>query len=711
MDDTLTDPLAGRLLDGRYAVTARIAHGGMATVYLALDTRLDRQVALKVMHAELARDDEFVRRFIGEAKSVAKLSHQNVVAVYDQGADGQFLYLAMEYVPGRTLKDLLREYGRFSPAAALDIMAGVLDGLAAAHRSGIVHRDVKPENVLLTADGRVKVADFGLARAQAATGHTRSGLIIGTVAYLAPELVTGGTPIGPYTDVYSAGVLLYELLTGRQPFTGETPISVAYQHVNSDVPAPSALLPEIPASVDRLVRSATEHDPAVRPADAAAFLNAIRQVRAELGPPAAAQAGRVSTGPNGYGTAPNEYGTAPDGYGTGPNGYAGPGPTGLTGRIGPGAQGLAEAPWLDAESWPGTNGWQAAGGQGGTNGWSTQPGGGLPGNTGGFGFAGDGGSHTMVVHRDEVADYLGRGSFLGRWLFSRRLIGVVLVFALAVGLSVGGWWYASGRYTSIPTVAGDTVAAATTALTHNGFKVKTGAEENSNSVPKGMAAATSPSGRALKGSTITILVSAGPFTSVVPAVRGDTLAAAKSALAGKHLNAVVQKIGSTMAKGTVVGTTPKAGTTWPQTHPVTILVAGGQPLPNFVGMQQGAAAQLAAHDQLSVTYVKKSSSDRPTGQVLAQSPVKGSLMYSGEHVTLTVSSGPPEVAVPDVKGMSPEQARTRLEEAGFTVNVLGSDFFGKVTGENPSGKAPYGSEITINVASGGGGGCTGWLCF
>ena len=192
MDDTLADPLAGRLLDGRYAVTARIAHGGMATVYQATDTRLDREVALKVMHAELARDEEFVRRFIGEAKSVARLSHQNVVAVFDQGADGPFLYLAMEYVPGRTLKEVLRDSGRFSPAAALEIMTGVLDGLAAAHASGIVHRDVKPENVLLTADGRVKVADFGLARAQAAAGHTRAGLLIGTVAYVPPEQVTGG---------------------------------------------------------------------------------------------------------------------------------------------------------------------------------------------------------------------------------------------------------------------------------------------------------------------------------------------------------------------------------------------------------------------------------------------------------------------------------------------------------------------------------------
>ena len=285
MDDTLADPprstLLGRLLDGRYAVTTRIAHGGMATVYQATDTRLDRQVALKVMHAELARDEEFVRRFIGEAKSVARLSHQNVVAVFDQGSDGSFLYLAMEYVPGRTLKEVLRDSGRFSPATALEIMTGVLDGLAAAHASGIVHRDIKPENVLLTADGRIKVADFGLARAQSAAGHTRAGLLIGTVSYVPPEQVTGGST-GPGGDVYSAGVMLFELLTGRLPFTGDTPLSVAYQHVNSGVPAPSALVPGIPAAVDQLVLAATSRDPARRPADAGEFLRAVRQVREGL---------------------------------------------------------------------------------------------------------------------------------------------------------------------------------------------------------------------------------------------------------------------------------------------------------------------------------------------------------------------------------------------------------------------------------------------
>src|SRR5262245_4367476 len=183
MDTTLARPPIGQLLDGRYRVESHLAHGGMATVYVGTDTRLDRMIALKIMHAELANDGNFVRRFVAEARSVARLSHPNVVTVFDQGADGRTLYLAMEYVPGRTLRDVLRERGRLTPREALDIMAGVLSGLAAAHEAGIAHRDVKPENVLL-GDGRtVKVADFGLARLLSQASHTKTGTIIGTAAY------------------------------------------------------------------------------------------------------------------------------------------------------------------------------------------------------------------------------------------------------------------------------------------------------------------------------------------------------------------------------------------------------------------------------------------------------------------------------------------------------------------------------------------------
>ncbi|GIH23090.1 serine/threonine protein kinase [Acrocarpospora phusangensis] len=271
MDTTLTDPLLGQTLDGRYRVESRIARGGMASVYLALDVRLDRMVAVKVMHRSLAEDPQFVRRFIGEAKSVASLSHPNVVQVFDQGTDGDHVYLSMEYFPGKTLRDVLRDRGRVPAREALEIMIPVLAALGAAHQAGLIHRDVKPENVLLTDDGRVKVVDFGLARAIEASNQTKSGIMIGTIAYMSPEQVTAGVA-DVRADVYAAGIVLYELLTGRQPYEGESPMSVAYRHVHDSVPAPSLLAPETPAALDALVLSATSKDPDQRPADAAAML-------------------------------------------------------------------------------------------------------------------------------------------------------------------------------------------------------------------------------------------------------------------------------------------------------------------------------------------------------------------------------------------------------------------------------------------------------
>ncbi|MGW0938182.1 Stk1 family PASTA domain-containing Ser/Thr kinase [Streptomyces sp. NPDC002666] len=280
MDTTLQDPLVGQLLDGRYRVDARIAVGGMATVYRAMDTRLDRVLALKVMHPALAADASFVERFIREAKSVARLAHPNVVAVFDQGAQGQYVYLAMEYVAGCTLRDVLRERGALQPRAALDILEPVLAALGAAHRAGFVHRDMKPENVLIGDDGRVKVADFGLVRAVGAVTNT-TGSILGTVSYLAPEQIEHGTA-DTRADVYACGVVLYEMLTGTKPHTGDSPAQVIYQHLNEDVPAPSAVVPGLAAELDGLVASATARDPEVRPFDAVALLAESRRARSGL---------------------------------------------------------------------------------------------------------------------------------------------------------------------------------------------------------------------------------------------------------------------------------------------------------------------------------------------------------------------------------------------------------------------------------------------
>ncbi len=630
MDDTLADPLTGRLLDGRYAVTARIAHGGMATVYQATDTRLDREVALKVMHAELARDEEFVRRFIGEAKSVARLSHQNVVAVFDQGADGPFLYLAMEYVPGRTLKELLRANGRFPPATALEIMAGVLDGLAAAHASGIVHRDVKPENVLVTADGRIKVADFGLARALSAAGHTRAGLLIGTVAYVPPEQVTGGTT-GPRGDVYSAGVMFFELLTGRLPFTGDTPLSIAYQHVNTDVPAPSAMAPGIPPTIDQLVLAATSRDPARRPADADEFLRVVRHVREGMAEP-----------------------------------------SGFTGVMGAGVQGMAEAPWLDLDS-----GYHASPSRAS-----------LPAD-----------SHTLIVDREDGGGRHqgGREPFLGRWLFGPRLLIVVLIVALGAGIGLGGWWLFSGRFTHVPAVSGDSVTQATTVLTADGFTVRQGAKVHSNTVGKGRVVGTSPTGRVSKGATITLVLADGPFTSVVPTVQGKTQAAAQAALQHVHLVTTIQKMGANAPVGTVIGTNPPAGTTWPQTKTVTILVASGPPLPNFTGQNIDAARQWASQNNVHLQEQPDGNSQDPEGTVISQQPGGGATFQPGQTVVVQVSTGPQLVNVPDPIGMTVQNATRLLEDAGFQVKVNRYFVSNKVFDFSPVGQAPRGSTITLDV--------------
>ncbi|HTB56214.1 MAG TPA: protein kinase, partial [Trebonia sp.] len=513
MESVLADALIGRMLDRRYHVRSRIAHGGMATVYLATDTRLERQVALKVMHAELARDADFVARFIGEAKSVARLSHPNIVQVFDQGSDGQFLYLSMEYVPGRTLRSLLRERGWLPWSEALEVMDPTLAGLSAAHEAGIVHRDVKPENVLLTADGRVKVVDFGLARAQAAAGNTRSGLIIGTVAYIAPEQVTGGIT-DSRTDVYAAGVMLWEMLSARQPHSGDSPLAVAYKHVNEEVPPVSAYVGGIPPALDQLVRAATSRDPRQRPPDAGAFLRAVRALRGGMGDESDAITGAW---------ADPDRGPAP--------GYNGAGAVAAIGMGSPGGPGGPGSP---------------AGGShtmvvGGGNGYDAGPAG-----------YGHGSVYEGAPYDGEVT-FGGHEPFLQRWLFTRRLAYLVGGLAVVLGLVFGGWWLTSGRYTPVPSVDGMTLTAATRELHQAGFEVQRGPQVTDNAVAKGDVISMSPSGRAVSGATIVLTVSAGPKMITVPPVTGQNLQGAIAALrkAGLTVSDTPQNVA---ADGVAVGT-------------------------------------------------------------------------------------------------------------------------------------------------------------
>ncbi len=279
-----TDPLDSTLLDGRYLVQGKIASGGTSTVYRGLDVRLDRPVALKVMDSRYAGDSQFLTRFQLEARTVARLKNPGLVAVYDQGQDGRHPFLVMELIEGGTLRELLAERGPMPPHAVVAVLRPVLGGLAAAHRAGLVHRDVKPENVLISDDGEVKIADFGLVRAVAAAGITSTSVILGTAAYLSPEQVRDGNA-GPRSDVYSAGILTYELLTGGTPFTGDSPLSVAYQRLDNDVPRPSSLIEGVPTQFDDFVACATARDPAQRYADAIEMLADLDAIAEELGLP------------------------------------------------------------------------------------------------------------------------------------------------------------------------------------------------------------------------------------------------------------------------------------------------------------------------------------------------------------------------------------------------------------------------------------------
>jgi eukaryotic-like serine/threonine-protein kinase len=653
MESALADALIGRMLDNRYHVRSRIAHGGMATVYLATDSRLDRQVALKVMHAELARDPGFVGRFTGEAKSVARLSHPNIVQVFDQGSDGQFLYLAMEYVPGRTLRSLLRERGQLSWGEALEVMDPMLAGLAAAHHAGIVHRDVKPENVLLTDDGRVKVVDFGLARAQAAARNTRSGLIIGTVAYIAPEQVTGGVT-DLRTDVYAAGVLLFEMLTGRQPHTGDSPLAIAYKHVNEEVPPVSGYVADVPAGVGQLVRAATGRDPRQRPRDASAFLHAIRSLRGgtsndaitgawpDPGQPRAMTAGAVEAASL------------------------------------PGAPGLAGAPIAPGG---GSHTMVVAGGGYDPAGYAHGP-------------AYDGGA----TYGGEVS-FGGGEPFLQRWLFSRRVVYLAASVAAAVGLAFGGWWLTSGRYAPLPGVTGMTLSAATRALHQAGFAVQQGTQVTDNTVPKGDVLGTSPSGRAVPGSTIVLTVSAGPRMIVVPSVSGQSVPGAIALLrkAGLTVSDTPKQVGVDGATiGTVAGTTPGTGTSWPANRTVYVDVVAGAALPDLRGQNIDTIQSWAGSNNIQLN-VQQVDSDQPQGIIVRQSPDPGSPVVQGQtQVTVYVSNGPQEVTIPDdLNGKSFNDAQHELEQLGFQVNGQQFGPGDRVFAVSPTGSAPQGSTITV----------------
>ncbi|MBB5491727.1 serine/threonine-protein kinase [Nocardiopsis metallicus] len=645
---TTSDPLVGATLDRRYFVESRIAGGGMATVYVAHDLRLDRRLALKVMHPSLAQDPTFVQRFINEAHSVAKLSHPNVVQVFDQGEDQGHVFLAMEYVPGQTLRDLLKDRGRLAPKQALNFMASVLAALGAAHQAGMVHRDVKPENVLISKDGRVKVADFGLARAveQSNQGLTRTGTLMGTAAYLAPEQIEKGVA-DARSDVYAAGIMLYELLTGGQPHTGETPIAIAYQHVNEDVPRPSHFLPNLPAEVDALVTKATERDPKYRPSNAGQYLAKVLDVLRTLpdtvtGAAAGAPLAPVAPQANSAATM-----TAPQL---------------IAGGAGPGTENATMVVDMNGADLP------------------------------------------PVEYDDEYDDYPEGG---GSW-FSRNRMLVVGAAVMALVVGVAGWWFLIGQFESVPDVVGLGPEAASEQIRGAGLVFELSDETvYSDEAEAGQVGRTDPeAGERLSPSDeVTVFLSKGPQEVSMPNLVGDDFANAVKALEDLGFdegNIVQEKQDSPdNAPGEVLATSPEAGAEADREGTVTLTVSSGIPVPSLAGETREDAEETLSDLGLTVEVVEEESESIDEGTVISQSPDTGTNVGPGATVTLTVSSGPPEVEIPDVVGDSIRDARDALEDAGFEVEV--ERIFGgrRIGHQSHTGTAPEGTKIKITATPGG----------
>ncbi|MEU3553142.1 Stk1 family PASTA domain-containing Ser/Thr kinase [Streptomyces fragilis] len=646
MDTTLQDPLLGRLLDGRYRVDARIAAGGMATVYRALDTRLDRVLALKVMHPTLAHDAAFVDRFIREAKSVARLAHPNVVQVFDQGTDGGYVYLAMEYVAGCTLRDVLRERGALQPRAALDILEPVLAALGAAHRAGFVHRDMKPENVLIGDDGRVKVADFGLVRAVDTVTDT-TGSVMGTVSYLAPEQIEQGV-VDPRVDVYACGIVLYEMLTGDKPHRGDSPAQVLFRHLNEDVPPPSALVPGLAGPLDELVVAAAARAAADRPSTAAELLAQVLAARATL---TEAQLDAVPPRARAEQHDRSEDRTSV-----------------LSRPLMPRPLAVNE----DDEA-------------------------------------------TAVVHRTTrlasgglpSSDARGRGR--GRSMGRRGPLALLLGVLLLLGLGGGVWYINSGQFTEVPPLLAKTEAQARDRLSETGLEVGDVSRRFSDTVERGTVISTDPGvgERVRGGGAVSLVISSGPEVVKVPSVEGRPLDQAREALKDQGLKPgmVTRAFSEGVPRGSVISTEPEAGTERRVGTAVALVVSKGAPVdvPDVTGAElDEARTELEAAGLKVRIDPEEIHSPHERGQVARQSPEPGGRAGEGDTITLTLSKGPEMIEVPDVTGMSVDEATAKLKDAGFEVDedrgLLGL-FADTVKSQSPSAgdKAPKGSTVTVKI--------------
>jgi len=667
------DGLVSVLLDGRYQVGAVLARGGMSTVYRGIDIRLDRPVAIKVMAPGFAGDPAFLQRFEREARAAARLHHPAVVGVYDQGIDrcptGDHVFLVMELVPGGTLRDLLRERGALPVPLALSVAEPVLSALAAAHREGLVHRDVKPENVLIGPGGVVKVADFGLVRAIAEASTTTGNVILGTVAYLSPEQVATGAA-DARSDVYAAGVLLFELLTGCPPYTGDTALSVAYRHVNDDVPTPSSRVRGLPAPLDDLVVSATRRDPGARPEDASQFLLALQRVRNDL-------------------AIPQEPVPQPLGPQSVTGLDAGPHHTRTMTRTdlptAADTPNLPPPPPLDQDAYRrqrarsrraflawlavvlllttavGTSAWWLGAGR-----WTS-----VPSVTGLERAAAEAvlaesdlGVEIVEDHHDSVPS----GSAIGTdpAAGDRAIRGSDVGLILSLGRPV------------VPGLPDGTSAEdAEQIVTDADLRPVTDPAdaEYSDTVPEGAVAGLRPApGTVLTvGAPVHLVLSRGPAPTTVPDVRARSEADAAAELAdfGLTVDRVERRFDGEIPGGYVIGTEPPAGQETTRGTEVTLLVSTALVVPEVVGQRRDEALATLSEAGFAPRETGRGAG-APDARVASVDPPPGSLVNpTDRRIAVEMTT---EILVPDVTGRTVAEARQILADRGLAAQV--QQFFG-----------------------------------
>ncbi|MGO3088994.1 MAG: protein kinase domain-containing protein [Galactobacter sp.] len=687
------DQMIGSLLDERYAIERRIARGGMATIYLAMDTKLRRKVAVKVLYPHLAEDPSFVRRFEAEAIAAAKLSHPHVVSVYDQGVDGDTAYLVMEYVPGATLRDVMKTQGRLSPRASLQLTDALLSGLAAAHAAGLVHRDVKPENVLMAPDGRIKVTDFGLARA--ASAHTATGALIGTVAYVSPELVTGN-PADTRSDLYAVGIMLYEMLTGAQPFTAETGWQVALKHVNETVPLAGELVVGLAPDLEEVVAWCTRHDPEDRPHDAEALRQELDHIRAGM-TPAQLDLGEPRTT--------------------------------LSSLL---ASTLAvlhrSNPAQTADSTPSPD--HGAGSMDKDTGGSAR-------GTTVVNHAADQEATAAVQPHDPEAPTEALRAASATTANTRALPQSDVALTRSAATPSGATTPSGMEPTSaprlgaphaVPRLPRDTAQVTTDGetrpLSNREERALMRRQAKQAQQPTTLLQRPGAKKRAAIWLAIILIVAAllggagwyfgsGPGGKVlIPDLRGSSASQATADLSDQGLSVKEKKVfDEAVDNGKVVGTDPEAGEHIRKFTPLTVLVSKGPHLyavPNVVGMTEEQATSSLEKAKLKAgTITEDYNESVEVGKVVRQSEETGATFRAGTTVSLVLSKGPAPVNVPDLNNLDADAAQALLSAAGLD-SEQGEDVFsddveaGRVAEQTPEpgSSDEKGATITWHLSKG-----------